>query len=299
MEKTYFIRHSGQLDVDDHTIDLLWNGDFIGLHFPQDNVAPFEDGDSKSLDPNDYKDTARHSLERFHTLAREGGYVFAAYRDKEGAKLGYVAPDSTVELLRGKWGQLDEFEGRDAILKVLKLSSTKQLTALQSISFKAVQPQQGTFCQWHKIGRRVEATFNGERPSTLNDLTPDLQEVMCMEYLRTDLAKRHGLPKLQTTILPVGRTLLDLDIFGLAEDGQTISAQVTFHKLGDADEKLHRLKPYAGTGNHAVYFCNCADSCEVEGVKVFPISTVFDEFCKGSKDGIRWFEVAVGDNTSF
>lgn len=292
MTKTYFIRHSSALDVDAKTLQSIWDDDYVGIHYPRDTSGTFDKEDSSSLDPTSYAGTAKSSLERLCRLASAGGYVFAAYRGQPGAKIGYVKPDSAVELFSGRWGAKNNREGMEARLKVIKLDKAKNLSAEESISMKAVQPRQGTFCCWTKVGRRVEAMLNGISTVELGGLTPDLQEVMCMEFLRSERARAHGLPVLRHTLVPVGRTLKDLDIFGVSESGRTLAAQVTYHKLGQADWKLRKLDHYSSSDT--VYFCRCDHPDSINGHIVFPIELVFKEFCESDEAGARWFRLAAG-----
>ncbi len=294
MSKTYFIRHSSALDIDKTTIDALWEGDYIGIHYPHDISKTFHQGDSHSLSPSDYVGAAKSCMQRLQVLAKEGGYVFAAYRGRPGGKIGYVAPGSSVELFYGHWGKKNNHEGRTATLKVIKLSKSRNLSAVESISLESVQPRQGTFCHWKKVGSRVEALLTGVTLIELGSLTPDLQEVMCMEYLRSGDAKKHGLPVLRYTLMPVGRTLKDIDILGVDESGKMISAQVTYQGLDPSSQKLRKLDSYSSNKGHTIYFCRCSQPQLINGHIIFPLKLVFDEFCNGSDSGRQWFRLAAG-----
>ena len=288
--KTYFVRHSSKLDLDNYTLGLLWDGDYVGIHYPHDIHGTFSKHDAKSTDPKDYEGTAKSCMNKFQEIAKNGGYIFAVYKHQSGGKIGYVEPNSKVELLHGVWGSKNGNEGREAILKVLKLMSPKNLSAQESISLKSVQPRQGTTCQWRKVGSRVEALLNGKIDSVVGSLTPDLQEVMCMEFLRTEAAKKYALPILKYTLSPVGRTLKDLDILGMTDGSDFISAQVTYHALGAADWKLKKLNNYATKDNFTIYFCKCKEPTNIDGHIIFPLDLVFKEFCLESKLGAKWFK---------
>lgn len=294
MTNTYFIRHSSALDVDTDTLEALWTEDRIAIHYPHDKSGTFDRGDSRSLTPSDYAGNARSALQRLLDLARDGGYVFATYRGKAGGKVGYVTPGSSVELFHGSWGSKNMLQGREATLKALRLSGARDLTAEKAISLTAVQPRQGTFCRWQKVGQRVMALATGARAIGLDSLTPDLQEVMCMEYLRTAEARKRGLPVLRQTLMPVGRTMKDIDILGVAESGRIISAQVTYKSLNPSDRKLRRLDPYRTEGNETIYFCQCEQTQEINGHLIFPLKQVFDDFCLSNEEGQEWLRLAAG-----
>ena len=291
--KTYFIRHSSALAISKATMNTLWQQDRIAIHYPVDNSGDFELFDSESLNPEDYSGSAKSNLQRFTDLARDGGYVFAAYRGKPGGKVGVVEPGSDVELFRGEWRQKGEAATRQAVLKSIELKKVRELNAGQAISLTAVQPRQGTFCQWHKVGARVIDLVEGKSDIRLDSLTPDLQEVMCMEYMRTQKAAENGLPQLQHTLMPVGRTMKDIDILGVDKDGQKVSAQVTYGGLNKTGAKFKKLDQYLKSGHKTVYFCNADKTETINGHLVYPLEHVFKEFCEQTKAGNNWLHDAT------
>lgn len=291
--KTYFIRHSSALSISRATIDALWQQDRIAIHYPVDNSGDFELFDSESLDPDDYSGSAKSNLQRFKDLARNGGYVFAAYRGKPGGMIGYVAPGSKVEIFRGEWRQKGDAAAREAVLKSIELENSRKLNAGQAISLTAVQPRQGTFCQWHKVGTRVVDLVDGNTCMSLGSLTPDLQEVMCMEYMRTKKAAENGLPQIEYTLMPVGRTMKDIDILGVDKYKQKVSVQVTFGRFNKAGEKFKKLDQYLNSGHKTVYFCNHRKAEVINEHLVYPLERVFTEFCNQTQAGNAWLKDAT------
>ena len=84
--KTYFIRHTEKLDINEKTFGRLLNDNLIGIHFPY-LVSENEKFDTTSLNPNDYEKTSwKKAINSFVTLAKEGGYVCAEYRTLQGAE---------------------------------------------------------------------------------------------------------------------------------------------------------------------------------------------------------------------
>lgn len=291
--KTYFIRHSSALAISKETMNRLFQEDRIAIHYPVDNSGDFELFDSESLEPGDYSGSAKSNLQRFKGLARKGGYVFAAYRGKPGGIIGFVEPGSEIELFRGEWRQKGDSAAREAVLKSIELKKARKLNAGQAISLTAVQPRQGTFCQWHKVGSRVVDLVEGNTTMSLDSLTPDLQEVMCMEYMRTQKAAENDLPQLEYTLMPVGRTMKDIDILGVDKHGQKVSEQVTYGRFDKAGKKFKKLDQYLKSGHKTVYFCDHNKIETINGHLVYPLEHVFKEFCKKTQIGHGWLHDAT------
>lgn len=93
-----------------------------------------------------------------------------------------------------------------------------------------------------------------ERPN----LSTEQQEAACAEFLRHHDGDH---PRLEYLLLPAGRTLKDVDTYGLDPAGEEVFAQVTYREPSGKEfrEKLGKLKEYAGDGAGAklVYFCSC------------------------------------------
>ncbi|UYG06844.1 hypothetical protein [Halomonas sp. M4R1S46] len=294
--KTYFIRHSSELDIDQAMLKHMWDEQYAGIHYPHDRHGSLLEEDNASLDPEDYVSSGRSSLSILKNLGDEGGYVYSTYRGIPGAKLGVVRPGSQIQLLRGTWGKKHSLQGREAVLKVIRLDKVINLSATESLPLSTVQPRQGTICQWHKINKRVQALLEGESSGGVDSLTPDLQEVMCMEFLRTSAAAEAGLPVLQSTLAPIGRTMPDVDIFGLSPTGQPVVAQVTYHTLEQSKRngKLGKLDAYDRDGAETILFCRCDAPSKVGDHLVFPLGEVYRSFCEGSSEGKAWLAAVSG-----
>jgi len=288
---TFFARHGSQLAIDKETYEALWTENRVGIHFPKDKRGWPADQDSRSIEPNDYSSTAaKRALNALLELSRDGGYVCGVYDPYPGCKLGFVEPNSTIELLEGRWSK-DTAPDRIAILKTLRLSRVKVLDASESISLLVAQPRQGTFCRWWKIGSRVQYKVDGTtREISLDDLTPDLQEVMCSEFLRSKEAAKLGLPRIEALLLPVGRTMKDIDILGIDDNGNKVVVQVTYSHSDDVGRKQEALRRYVeGRRNtRAVMFCDTSKATLRGDIHAFPIREVFRAFCEQSPLGKRW-----------
>src|SRR5205085_12218981 len=87
-----------------------------------------------------------------------------------------------------------------------------------------------------------------------------------------------GLPRLQSLLLPVGRTLKAVDFVGIATDGKRIFAQVTSSLLHHAIDngKLESLRQFVNPKKaHVVLFCSCDAPSVQDGIQIFPVEEVF------------------------
>lgn len=298
MNVTYFARHTQALDIDDSTRKELWVNQRIAIHFPHTKDNGQSDRDSESLDPNDYEGSARKAIRALRSLSENGGYVCAQYYGYEESLVGVVRANSPIELLRGKWGNLYGLAGRIAVLKTLQLRRVKQIAPMECPVILVGRPRQGTLMRWPKAGLVIANLVEDKAcEAALCDLMPAQQEIICSEFLRLPEAEQLGLPTLAHLILPIGRTMKDVDIYGLAKDGKRILAQVTFssYESSEATWKLDRLKQLNDScRSHLILFCNTeADRIAVkDDIKIVPINTVFSRF-RNSDDGSRWLSLAV------
>lgn len=278
-EASYFVRHTETLGVRREDLEALWEADRIAVHYPGDTSAG---PDSESTDSEDYERRQdRSAIKTLSELAYRGGYVWAqSYAAPSGeAKVGYVtgAKDggAGVELERGaRWripgGHPGRQSGDPAVLKTLRLeaASVKLIGKGEAMDLRAARPRQGTIVRWRSCGPRLRALVEGTAlPMKWSSLSPAQQEAACAEFLRERHPARPDLPVLRRLLLPVGRTLEDVDLYGLAESGERIYAQVT-HLAGNeagSGGKVARLAEYAavrtgargGAGRaRTVFFCS-------------------------------------------
>jgi hypothetical protein len=262
--KSYFVRHTDRLLVRDEDIKKLWDEDRIAIHYP-DKASGRSDEDSRSLDPAEYKARDNTAISRLVELARDGGHVWAEsfVSEDKSAKVGCVEPGTEIVLRDARWylrGQndvADRQDGYPAVLKTVKLSKVRSVPRREQLGLRAGIPQQGTISYWH-VGERLADFVEGRPPKHLwPNLSTAQQEAVCAEFLRESHEGRPELPKLRRLLLPVGRTLQDVDLHGLADDGREVFGQVTYHLRGSspAKKKLDALKPYGERGAHLVFFC--------------------------------------------
>jgi hypothetical protein len=287
---TYFIRHTAGMDIDDETRRYLWNERKIAIHFPWTKNGD-KAKDSPSLNPDDYQRSDKRAIRALLNLAESGGYVCAQHFPRPECMLGFVTPNTKIELYRGKWGDRNNMPGRPAVLKTLQLTKVKLVKPLDYAVLLVGRPRQGTIMRWPLAGKVVENIVESRTTKLgLGDLSPRQQEILCSEFLRLDHAVTGGLPRLAHLLLPPGLTMRDIDVAGIAEDGKTLLAQVTFSPLSTAQWKIQRLVPYRDPKRaHLILFCSCDAQTIQDGVAVFPIEHAFSTFTS-TKLGKLWLE---------
>lgn len=298
--KTYYIRHTKDLDIDNITRVHLWKNRKIAIHFPHDKDGILREKDNDSLDPNDYSGDDKGAITVLNELAKDGGYVCAEYSlpDKNECLVGYVKPHSEIKFIQGTWGDLKGYSGRPAILKALSLQKVKVIKPSEQTKLLIGRPRRGTIARWHEADEKVENLVNGIKKSNpdLKDLKPAQQETLCSEFMRLPEITFPRLPILSHLLLPIGRNMKDVDIYGISQDGKEIFAQVTYSKFEEAEvkKKCKKLSKYSDEGkNHLVFFCNTKEPKKDEdGILIFPIQQVFDRFIS-TKAGKEWLQYSL------
>jgi hypothetical protein len=147
----------------------------------------------------------------FLSLAEEGGYVCAKYPELHKVLVGKVLPKSKIQCDR-------DFH----CCKRLRISSAISIPPVEQARLLAGAPPQTTLARWKAVGERLIHIIEGARGIPKWEwLQPCEQETVCQEYLR---AKKY----LHHLLLPIGRTLEDIDILGINAKGQRVLAQVKY-----------------------------------------------------------------------
>ena len=284
---TYFIRHTTKLDIDDETRRQLWSECKVAIHFPITKSGS-RTKDSTSLNPDDYEPSPKRAVQALVNLAKSGGYVCAQHHPHSECMLGFVKPHSKIKLFRGTWGTRP---GRTAVLKTLQLTKVRLVKPLDYAVLLVGRPRQGTIMRWPLAGKVVENIILGHTTKLkLGDLSYNQQEILCSEFLRSDNTASLGLPRLAHLLLPSGRTMRDIDITGIADDGKMLLAQVTFSPLSSVQWKIQRLRPYQDRKRvHLLLFCDCDAPTSQDGITIVPIKRAFASFTL-TKLGKRWLK---------
>jgi len=127
---------------------------------------------------------------------------------------------------------------------------------------------------WRKAYGKLEALLEGRAlEHAWSNLSTAQHEVVCSEFLRGH--QKNELPRLKWLLLPPGRTLKDIDIFGIATDGKMLLAQITFLKKRDTEEKKSNLLNCTESAAHLLMFCQCEKLEMEDNVHFVPVEDVF------------------------
>jgi len=233
--QTVFVRHN--CSSTQHVLEQLWKRRLIALHYEN----------KLSTNPADYGPKGRNALKRLWKYCTSGAIVGADYR-----RLGRAAM-LVGELPKNSRVQGEEFRDPDTghtfIYKVAVLHRAREVRFVDYPLLLGRQPRQATITGWPSAARVLEAAIhNHPLPYDASCLHPSQLEVLCYEYLR----ERHHLERL---LMPIGRSLLDIDILGLDKDGNKVLAQVT-HSMSKSklDDKRQRLLQHALPSDKCFFF---------------------------------------------
>jgi hypothetical protein len=283
--KSYFIRHTNKILVDPEKIKEICAKGKVAIHFPGGGKE-----DSKSIEPEDYyKPGDKRAIKCFKELEENGGYIWAEYYTcPEEVKMGKIKPNSEVEYVEITWSEIcknpERKKGDRAILKTLQMENVITHKKGEVMELVGARPRMCTITKWKNIKDRLKYYVEGKSiPENWDSLITEQQEAVCAEYLRNPDIE--NCPKLDFLLLPVGRTLQDIDIYGCASDGKKIFAQVTYENIGsnNCKQKLEKLKKFSGKENHLILFCNCEEDNGRDDVLIIPVKKVFEWLKKNEK----------------
>ncbi len=159
--KTYYSRHTEDLDIDDAMRRRLWDERRVAFHFPEGPDEVIGPRDNESLDPNDYPTNAAINVRALREMARDGGYVVAEHHGHDEYLVGRVDPGTEIEILRGRWGDHGRFPGRPAVLKSVRLQDVQVLGADQIVPVLERRPTRATLRRWPRAGDVIAELVDG------------------------------------------------------------------------------------------------------------------------------------------
>ncbi len=188
----------------------LWDRQTVALVF----------SDIASFDPIAYQNAGLNSeaqvFERVRGYFIQGCIVAASFRDirPDSMLVGRIFPNNFNQ------HQINHVGGHH--YKEITLE-TAGIVLVVSHPALLSQPRGGAICQWHQLpADYLEAALNGmPLPRDVHSLSESQLEILCYEFMRRELG-------LASILLPIGRTLPDIDVLGLGEAGNLVAAQVTF-----------------------------------------------------------------------
>lgn len=283
---TYFIRHTDILAISPEAVSELYSQDKIFIHYP-DCIDDPEKPDNESLNPNDYyvqKKSAPPNINKLNELSYEGGVVWAEYYiEQKFIKIGVVLPKTEPKLEKKyRWENEKLYpnsKGKQAVLKVIQMQNVKEIERSELMSLLVSRPRQGTLRGWHAIGDKLKSIYY-KKPlkKDFSSLTPPEQEIACLEFLRNQKLFS-DIPQLRYLLLPPGRTMESVDIYGLSNDNKKIFAQVTYlgeSKDTELETKKEKLRNLSNLSNdqYLIFFYNSPTIYKDEDIICIPITEV-------------------------
>lgn len=256
-------------------LQQLWDKRYVVLHY----------GNNPSLDPNDYDDSGKKSLARLHKYCEEGRIIGADFRElrRDNMLVGRIKPGSKVKAIKFKGG------GEAFWYKAVELTDTVEVPYTRYPVLMALQPRQTTLTGWPSAQKALQAALAGKPlPRDVSSLDPNQLEVLCYEWLRMN-------GHLARLIMPIGRSMCDIDIFGMNDAGNHVYAQVTHSTSHDTnDDKLERLLSHKNKKATLFYFAPEGFSTKKQGIQVVPIHGVFSDLLK-DEASFRMIRAMLGE----
>jgi hypothetical protein len=224
---TAFIRHV----FDKSSLKTLWDEQLIAVRF----------SDCSSTLPENYSGEGKNALNRLWKYCKEGALIGATYRNLYPTKM------VLGEILKGSEIQPKKINGY--INKTIQLQNTKVIDLFEYPLLLAIQPRHKTTTDWPSAKTFLNALYYGEKlPRDVSSLDPSQLEVLCYEYLRI---QNH----LNFLLLPIGRTIHDIDIYGENKNRERVFAQVTQSKNKEVIfKKIETLKLFNTNSTRLFFF---------------------------------------------
>ncbi|MDP9437474.1 MAG: hypothetical protein M3P49_01800 [Actinomycetota bacterium] len=262
----YFVRFTGGMHVRDEDLCDLWEAGKVAVHLTEDGTGSGPSRSGKLNYWKDYPPNERMMVSTLLGLSEKGGYVWFEGRSGEGAKAGVVRPGTRIEPFGAQWSEryypkYNVKPGTKTVLRTLQLEKVRAVGPEEAMMLRASRPVMpdhvGTnlrsWCPACGTSRLV-SLVEGSPTVGWNDLPLCLQLTVCTDFLRDHDNPEY--PKLKRVLLtptagPEAGPDKDVDIYGMAEDGTEVFAQVPFRRNRDregfeARKKAGQLRKYRG-----------------------------------------------------
>lgn len=239
-----FIRH--KMWSSPEVYQELFNNHLIALHYK--NI--------ESTDPEDYEGEARNVMKRLLKYCETGALVAADYSRYPPRKMlaGKILPNSKITARRFK---PCEHLPEGCFYKIVKLEDVVEFDYAEHRLLEGLQPRRGgIIVRWSKgrIEPYLKALYKKRLYGDSVKISPSVYlltdsqlEVLCSEFLRTDLASQKV--RIDYLLTPVGRTMKGTDIDGARKEkleDVNVLAQVSFSTNREKiTEKIEKLRGYA------------------------------------------------------
>ena len=165
--------------------------------------------------------------------------------------------------------------GGNKEFKIFELENVKNIENKDISIFNSIIPQSATLSP---VKQRLDFLHYKlfQRPSglklSLDNISPNLIELICLEWLRSNLCDENL--KIKYQLLKFGGNYADVDIFGKTFSGKTIACQVTYSKdIKTIKSKIEKITDFES--QIKIVFCN--GKIEDESVTIIPLIKVWND----------------------
>lgn len=290
-----FIRH--YLTCTAEILEELYQKRIIAIHY--DNIP--------SLDSNEYKESsgAKTSFTRLEEFCQDGALIAADYQLIHPGKLiiGLIKKKSSIISIKMKYNSgstiLSEQTSHSERLekksgyfwyKTIQLIDTKIVNFWDYPVLKAILPPFQSVCNWNNAKKILPSLYLFDKLNwDVFSLSDSQLEILCYEYLLSESL-------LEALLLPIGRSLPEVDIVGFKLQHETIFAQVTFEtspkKIKSKIDKLTWCKNSDLGQKIQLYFFlrqNLQTKYETQpGIHFIGIEAIFKKFSQKDRYPIQY-----------
>lgn len=200
-------------------------------------------------------------------LAKNDVLVIAQFKHYKTTKLGIIRKNA-ISL---EWSGNKEY-------KVFKLEEVKNLEYADYPIFMSIIPQQITISPIHQRVEYIKSIFSGKKPPfSIEAISTKQIELICLEWLRSDLAPKNY--RLKYQMLLVGGNFAKIDIYGKTIDKKTIICQVSFTENEKTiQQKKENLRKFTNDSNTIkVLFCKHEDMDTNGDIVVFSLYKIWEQ----------------------
>lgn len=264
--KAAFIRHKLDFPNGEKTLKKMWDDRIVAVDYDyKPNNAQ-----------NDSVKTGRNALDRLIEFCHEGGVIGADYNLLYPSKMLVGEIPKGTSMVKRKY---DDYE-----YQTFQLVNVREVSFSKYPALSAMRPKMTTFSKWPMAEKYLNSIIKNEPLSReVRSLSDSFLEVLCHEYMR-----EAGL--IDTLLMPIGRTLKDLDIIGLGSKGEYVAAQVTFEPDDpDVDAKCKSLMSYNDEPESKLYFFGppLVNKKLPEPIIHIDIEMVFQQISSSSKSAYK------------